>query len=164
MSTERRPGRTPSSKADGHEAGLEVLSAEECERLLRSRGLGRLSLVVDGQPEIFPVNFAFEGGAVVFRTASGTKLERGPLSVAAFEVDDVDPRTGVAWSVVVKGTLHEIGQAIDPLSERLRESDVEPMAPGERHEWMALHAERISGRRFTLPGARSGREHDRGSR
>lgn len=129
---------------------LEVLSESDCIALLKKRNLGRIAIVVDGKPEIFPVNYAFEESAVVFRTASGLKLERGPYTAAAFEVDDVDPKSGVAWSVVVHGTVHDISEASDTLAERLRGLVVKPGAPGPRTSWMAIYADRITGRRFTI--------------
>ncbi len=131
--------------------GLEVLSDEECKRLLQSQNLGRLAIVVDGKPEIFPVNYVFDDGVVVFRTSPGLKLERGPYSYAAFEVDQVDPKKGEAWSVMVQGTAHDISETIDTRSERLRQLAVKPAAPGERSDWMGVYADRISGRRFMLP-------------
>ncbi len=136
-----------------HDPELEVLSPDECRALLKTQDLGRLAIVVDGQPEIFPLNYAFDEDVVVFRTARGLKLERGPLSRSAFEVDHVDTSTGVAWSVVVKGTAHDIGPAIDRLSERLKRLAVHAGAPGERVEWMAIYANSITGRRFNLPPA-----------
>lgn len=133
------------------EAGdLGVLSESDSIALLKTRGLGRIAIVVDGEPEIFPVNYAFEERAVVFRTASGLKLERGPYTAAAFEVDDLDPKSGVAWSVVVHGTVHDISEASDSLAERLRSLVVEPAAPGPRMSWMAIYADRITGRRFNV--------------
>ena len=130
---------------------IEVLSEEESRRLLKSRDIGRLAIVVDGQPEIFPVNYAFDEGVVVFRTAPGLKLERGPLTAAAFEVDEVDTTQGVAWSVVVKGTAHDVTGTMDEISEGLRKLVVHPRAPGNRSGWMAIYASSISGRRFMLP-------------
>lgn len=127
-----------------------VLSERECVRLLKTREVGRLALVVDGRPEVFPVNYAFDERAVVFRTSPGMKLERGPYTAAAFEVDDVDRKSGVAWSVVVHGTAHDITASADRLSERLRKLVVRPAAPGTRRRWMAIYADRITGRRFTL--------------
>lgn len=129
---------------------VEVLSEDECRRLLTGENLGRIAIVVDGRPHIFPVNYAFDEGVVVFRTSPGLKLERGPLTAVAFEVDHVDQASGVAWSVVVQGTAHEITDAIDPLSERLRQLHVHPAAPGERREWMGVYATSISGRRFRI--------------
>ncbi len=130
---------------------IEVLSEVECRQLLKSRDIGRLAIVVDGQPEIFPVNYAFDEGVVVFRTAPGLKLERGPLTAAAFEVDEVDTRQGVAWSVVVKGTAHDVTGTMDGISENLRKQVVHPRAPGNRSSGMAIYANSISGRRFMLP-------------
>lgn len=127
-----------------------LLSEEECIPLLKSRDLGRIALVVDGKPEIFPVNYAFEEGVVVFRTSTGLKLERGPYTAAAFEVDEVDAKTGDAWSVVVHGTVHDISEASDELAERLRRLTVRPAPPGTRENWMAIYAQRMTGRRFTI--------------
>jgi nitroimidazol reductase NimA-like FMN-containing flavoprotein (pyridoxamine 5'-phosphate oxidase superfamily) len=129
---------------------VEVLSEAECKHLLQSGGLGRVAFVIDGRPQIFPVSYAFDEGVVVFRTSPGLKLERGPYSYAAFEVDQIDRGIGVAWSVTVQGTAQDISQTIDPLSERLRLLAVKPGAPGDRREWMGIYADHISGRRFKL--------------
>lgn len=127
-----------------------VLSERECARLLQTQSIGRIALVVDGRPEIFPVNYAFDGGVVVFRTSTGLKLERGPYTLAAFEVDHFDPAERMAWSVVVHGTAQDISQSLDSLSERLRSLTVKPAAPGARHSWMAVYADRMTGRRFAI--------------
>jgi|SRR5579859_2726389 len=132
-------------------AEFEVLSEAECRRLLDTETLGRVAFVFDGRPQIFPVNYAFDDGVVVFRTSAGLKLERGPYTYAAFEVDHVDRATGVAWSVVVQGTAHDITDTIDTRSERLRQVLVKPVAPGDRSDWMGIYADRITGRRFKLP-------------
>jgi nitroimidazol reductase NimA-like FMN-containing flavoprotein (pyridoxamine 5'-phosphate oxidase superfamily) len=132
------------------QARTAVLSERECARLLKTMDLGRIAIVVDGVPQIFPVNYAYEERVVVFRTSPGLKLERGPETPAAFEVDSVDRRTGVAWSVVVHGTAQEISGAADTLAQRLRRLVVRPQAPGTRTRWMAVYAGRITGRRFRL--------------
>jgi nitroimidazol reductase NimA-like FMN-containing flavoprotein (pyridoxamine 5'-phosphate oxidase superfamily) len=129
---------------------IEVLSADESAELLRGEQLGRIAIVVDGRPEIFPVNYAFDAGVVVFRTAPGLKLERAPLTRAAFEVDGVDAEAGIAWSVVLKGTVYDITTTIDRLSEHLRQLVVRPAAPGERSEWLAVYSDSITGRRFSI--------------
>ena len=134
--------------SEAHRRG--VLSESESARLLKTQSVGRIALVVEGRPEIFPVNYVFDEGVVVFRTASGLKLERGPYTPAAFEVDHVDATTGVAWSVVVHGTAQDISDSLDTVSERLRTLVVKPAAPGPRHNWMAVYADRITGRRFSI--------------
>ena len=47
--------------------GLAAMQTDECLELLRNHHVGRVSVVVDGQPLIFPVNYAIEGRNVVFR-------------------------------------------------------------------------------------------------
>ena len=43
-----------------------VLSEDECWSLLSSMSLGRLVTIMDGKPEIFPVNFATRRRTVLF--------------------------------------------------------------------------------------------------
>jgi nitroimidazol reductase NimA-like FMN-containing flavoprotein (pyridoxamine 5'-phosphate oxidase superfamily) len=129
-------------------AEIETLTEDECLRLLRSRTLGRIALTVGEQPQIFPVNYAMEDRDIVFRTEPGTKLAQAPHSAVAFEVDDVDTDSGIAWSVVVQGVAYEVTTSLDQRSSSLRSTEVEPMAPGERQHWMAVYPNVISGRRF----------------
>jgi nitroimidazol reductase NimA-like FMN-containing flavoprotein (pyridoxamine 5'-phosphate oxidase superfamily) len=131
-------------------AEIEILSEEECMQLLRSQSVGRIALTDHGQPLIFPVNYAADERAVVFRTAPGMKLQESRMARVAFEVDEVDAATGTAWSVVVNGIAYEITDTLDGLSERLRTLVVEPMAPGERPKWVAVMRQGISGRRFSF--------------
>ena len=63
------------------------LDREECLRLLAVEDVGRLALAQGRAPVIFPVNYALDGEAIVFRTAEGTKLSHGPRGAAAFEID-----------------------------------------------------------------------------
>jgi len=143
--------RTPHGESAGDVP--EVLPEGECLRLLRTQRVGRVALADRGQPLIFPVNYAADERAIVFRTAPGQKLHVARMSSAAFEVDHVDEQSGVAWSVVVKGVAYEITDAIDELSDELRRLVVEPMAPGERTRWIAIRRHETSGRRFRLPAA-----------
>lgn len=131
-------------------ADLEELSEQECERLLASRDLGRVAIVADGRPEIFPVNYAFADGVVVFRTGEGLKLERSPMAVVAFETDGIDEENGLAWSVMVQGTAQNITNTIDTRSEQLRHLSLSTAAPGERSYWLGIYVTHISGRRFRL--------------
>ena len=69
---------------------------------MRGVALGRLVTVVDGQVEIFPVNFVVQGRSVLFRTAEGTKLVSAAINKnVLFEADDHDAAEG--WSVVIRG-------------------------------------------------------------
>ena len=82
--------------------GLEVIDPDECRKLLASDDVGRLVVVHDGTPFVFPVNYALDEGAIVFRTAPGTKLTPGPgARWPSRSARSTSPRTG--WSVVVTG-------------------------------------------------------------
>ena len=89
------------------------LSASDSWALLRQARVGRLALIVDGHPDIFPVNHVVDRGTVVFRTAAGTKFAEAVGHTVAFEVDGYDLRTASAWSVVVKGTAQEVIRLYD---------------------------------------------------
>src|SRR5215217_5192889 len=72
------------------DACLEELTDTECRNLLAERHLGRLALVDAQGPVIFPVNYVFDQGSVVFRTDAGTKLDAAAdATPVAFEVDAV---------------------------------------------------------------------------
>lgn len=127
---------------------MEPMSEAECWDALRAHGLGRLAVVVDGAPVIYPVNYRAGEGAIVFRTAPGEKLSHGPLRPAAFEIDGFHEPTLTGWSVVVKGVLREVTEAADARAEGYRRLPVAPAAPGQREHWLALYADSVTGRRF----------------
>ena len=124
------------------------LSEEQCWKHLRGQQLGRLAIVMAGRPDIFPVNYAVGEKSIVFRTAPGTKLACGPNSIACFEIDGYDPHAREGWSVVAVGQLEEITDAGDARSLALRQLRVDPLAPGARLHWVALHAEQVTGLHF----------------
>ena len=67
---------------------------EACADLLEGATLGRLGVIVDGRPEIFPVNHVYDrpSGHVVFPTNDGTKLHAAlDWPWVAFEVDGARP-------------------------------------------------------------------------
>lgn len=138
-------GRAGMNRASARPA---VLAADECWLLLRRHDLGRLSLVIDGWPRIFPVNFAAGQGAIVFRSEPGAKLRHGPGARACFEVDGFDERSGYGWSVMAIGTLEDITRSDDERGRKLRQLPVLPVAPGEKTHWLALTPEEVSGRSF----------------
>jgi nitroimidazol reductase NimA-like FMN-containing flavoprotein (pyridoxamine 5'-phosphate oxidase superfamily) len=126
---------------------LEELSTDECLQLLAEHGLGRLAVVVDGQPLVFPVNYALHGRTIVFRTDPGTKLHAADGHRVAFEIDGIDLRYHEGWSVVVVGVARE---EVHPA--RLRELEQLPLAPwiaGAKSHWMCIRGGTVTGRRIT---------------
>jgi nitroimidazol reductase NimA-like FMN-containing flavoprotein (pyridoxamine 5'-phosphate oxidase superfamily) len=120
----------------------------ECEQLLAAATIGRLGVVVNGRPEIFPLRHAFdsERHEVVFATTERTKLHAAlDWPWVAFEVDEANSDDTGGWSVLVVGHAEEITDAteIDRVS-RLRGELWNAGAPSH---WMRITPEKITGRR-----------------
>jgi nitroimidazol reductase NimA-like FMN-containing flavoprotein (pyridoxamine 5'-phosphate oxidase superfamily) len=124
---------------------MEMIDSDECRRLLAQDEIGRLAVIIGATPMIFPVNYALDGDAIVFRTMPGSRLDVGQ-GHAAFEVDNFDRERRTGWSVLVTGHLEEVSwyQAKD--MERVKELSVDPWAPGERNLWLRLRPSFITGR------------------
>jgi nitroimidazol reductase NimA-like FMN-containing flavoprotein (pyridoxamine 5'-phosphate oxidase superfamily) len=128
---------------------LEVIGPTECWTLLGLEEIGRLAVLVDGVPEIYPVNFVLDGHAVLFRTDAGSKLRgivRSPT--VCFEVDGVDADQ-LGWSVMLKGTATELASGANAVSasEVLRND----WGRGEKLHWIRIEPFEVSGRRIFRP-------------
>ncbi len=132
---------------NGTVTGTTNLEASECWKLLRSCEVGRLAVSVDDRPDIFPLNYVVDHGAIVVRTAEGSKLMAAVSNPqVAFEVDDYSSHEGQAWSVVLKGTLQPIEQVDDLIAAMGLPLFPWHAAAGQRY--LRLVPEDISGRRF----------------
>jgi uncharacterized protein len=128
---------------------LEVIREAECLEILDQHSLGRLAIVVDGQPQIFPVNYAVSGRIISLRTAAGTKLSYAPTSKVCFEIDQYDS-SGVGWSVMVQGIAVDATDAFDDVSWAARGVEASPLAPGAKFHRIAIEPSKITGRRFRV--------------
>lgn len=139
-------GATVTTRLTTDRQGLEVLSHRRCVDLLTKQPVGRVAIVQDGTPLVFPVTYAWVAGSVVFRTAPGSKLAAATEKRrASFEIDSWDPETHQGWSVLVTGWLEEVTAFID--REVLEELNVAPWAAGiAREDWVRLRPEQVSGR------------------
>lgn len=138
------------------DAAMHQIAAEECYQLLGTQEIGRLGLIAEHYPLIFPVNYALDGTTLVVRTHSGTILHAAEHANVTFEIDEIDRRARRGWSVLVRGQAEEVGDSHRAeLVARTRESGVEPWAPGEKGHWIRIIPHEISGRRIVpgeLPG------------
>jgi len=132
---------------DEPNAGI-TLSEPEAWALLRQALVGRLAVVVDDRPEIFPVNHLVDHGSVVFRSAKGTKLAGAVGHWVAFEVDGYDVDKGVAWSVVLKGEAQEVNRLYDVLEAI--ELPLFPWHASPKPHFIRIEPHSITGRRFDV--------------
>ena len=80
-----------------------VLSIEECWDLLQSTKLGRVALSVRALPMILPVQYYVEDSQLaVCLGHHKVPPQAVNNAVVAFGADEVDPRSGVGWSVQVQ--------------------------------------------------------------
>jgi nitroimidazol reductase NimA-like FMN-containing flavoprotein (pyridoxamine 5'-phosphate oxidase superfamily) len=128
------------------------LTKSECFELLARERVGRVAVVDDLGPVVFPVNFVLDRHMVVLRTGEGTKLDaacRG--SRVAFEVDGTDTATHTGWSVVVRGEAIEV---TDPAElARLRRLPLDPWAPGAKAHYVRILPTALTGRRIWAPSS-----------
>jgi uncharacterized protein len=132
-------------------AGLEVLSLEECLRLLAAVPVGRVGLVSDGEIVVLPVNYVLDGQDPVFLTARGSKLSAAEQqNVAAFEADHFDEQTRTGWSVLITGHAEVVYD--DTEIGRLSRFGLHRWASAtQRPVWVRIRALSVSGRRIPAP-------------
>ncbi len=129
--------------------GLELLTEDQCREFLALGSIGRVGVTVGGLPVILPVNYAYVGDDVVFRSGEGTKLRAaasGAGAVIAFEIDGFNEAEREGWSVLIVGRATTVTDP-DEL-EMLRECGPVPWAGGERDHYVRLCPEMLSGRRI----------------
>ena len=135
----------------GRQARWQELTKSECFALLARERLGRVAVVDDRGPVVFPVNFVLDRHMVVFRTDEGTKLDaacRG--SRVAFEIDGTDAAAHTGWSVLIRGEAIEV---TDPAElARLRKLPLDPWAPGPKTHHVRILPAVLTGRRIWAPG------------
>jgi nitroimidazol reductase NimA-like FMN-containing flavoprotein (pyridoxamine 5'-phosphate oxidase superfamily) len=136
-------------RSDGPNEGVELSTAESWT-LLRAAVVGRLAVMVDDRPDIFPVNHLVDHGSVVFRTAAGSKLAGSAGHWVAFEVDGYDLLTASAWSVVVKGEAQQVNRLYDVLEAI--ELPLFPWHSAPKPHFIRIEPDSITGRRFEVPG------------
>ena len=122
------------------------LTSEECWEMLRAEEFGRLAYRLLEEVHITPINYAVEGGSLLFRTAEGNKLLAVVMgSDVALEID----RYGEDWarSVVVRGPARLL-----PEDEAHRAENVplRPWTPTLKYNVVEIEPKVVSGRAFEL--------------
>jgi nitroimidazol reductase NimA-like FMN-containing flavoprotein (pyridoxamine 5'-phosphate oxidase superfamily) len=125
--------------------GTELIPYEECRQLLSGERVGRLVIMVDGRPEIFPVNYGLDGDGILFRSNRGRKLTGALLGEVVFEVDRINVEARSGWSIVVHGRAQDISQFDGP-SLRVQ---AELSWTGPKDALVRISLESLTGRRVT---------------
>jgi uncharacterized protein len=123
------------------------LTVEECQMLLKSKGIGRIVWCGANGPQALPVNYVVDIDAILFRTSPHSaiaSIARGQEQVA-FEVDDIDEFIEAGWSVLVVGKAEWIDDP-DDIPHKLDDQPA-PWAPGVRSMYIRIHPATVTGRR-----------------
>ena len=126
------------------------LTVAQCWQALREGVVGRIAVVHERRPDIFPINYAVDHGTLVFRTGSGTLFQSADGTFVALEVDGYDVEQAEAWSVVARGVAHEVYQLDDAL-EAMR-LPLYPWHDAPKPRIVRIHPDSVSGRRFVVKG------------
>jgi uncharacterized protein len=129
---------------------IRMLDRDRCLELLREACVGRIAVVVNGVPEITPVNYALLDGDIVFRSGTGTKLHAALTSQpVSFEVDRIDEDRRTGWSVLVSGNSSVIEDGAE--LERAEALDIDTWAPGTRDAFVRVRTDLVFGREISRP-------------
>ncbi|HEX5143923.1 MAG TPA: pyridoxamine 5'-phosphate oxidase family protein [Mycobacterium sp.] len=135
---------TPDSEVG---APVTVLDDDQSWDLLSGVHLGRLVTVLNGRPEIFPVNYVVQRRTILIRTAEGTKLFGAVMNdQVLFEADDHNVADG--WSVIVRGTA-EVLFGADAIQDAER-AGLYPWIATRKLRFVRITAKELSGRRFVF--------------
>ena len=128
---------------------LEHLSDDQSRELLAAAVLGRIAVMVEGHPEIFPVNHVYDPTlGVAFPTNDRTKLHAAlEWPWISFEFDGIEESGEAGWSVLVVGHAHEVAD-LSVREDLARRRHVRWGASSD-HRWLHIEATKITGRRIS---------------
>ena len=130
-----------------------ALSEERCRELLSSRHEGRIAWTAADGPQLLPVSYTLHEGQVAFRTSPyGVLSQLRAPTLVAFEIDDIQPATGVGWSVLVRGRAAPVTGSL-ALAALWADDELVPWATGTRTLVVLIEEHAISGRAVQAPRA-----------
>jgi nitroimidazol reductase NimA-like FMN-containing flavoprotein (pyridoxamine 5'-phosphate oxidase superfamily) len=91
---------------------MKEMTTEEIDQFLTCARVGRLGLIVENEPYVVPVGFAYADGKVLFHTCSkGMKIDGIKTNPnVCFEVDETISDATMSKSVILSGTAEIIDE------------------------------------------------------
>ncbi len=127
--------------------GNEVIPLAQCVHRLETKEVGRIAFQRAHRVHLYPINYAWDGEAIVFRCAPASPIADSIGKDAVIEIDHVDEREHFAWSVIARG----IPELVDPeqspeLMRRLMSLSLYPWAEGDKSVWIRMLPSPLTGR------------------
>jgi len=138
-----------SPRESGHQLEhLEAIEREECLRLLKAHGVGRIAASARCRPIIYPVNYTLADDAIIFLTRPGGDLDRATEgAIVAFEIDSADFTYHEGWSVLVVGRSAHVSDP--PAVKRARGLSLTPWAGENRNVMVRVVLDDVTGQRIS---------------
>ncbi|WP_350275854.1 pyridoxamine 5'-phosphate oxidase family protein [Kribbella sp. HUAS MG21] len=122
--------------------GLRELTADEALRRLGGVPVGRIVFTSNALPTIRPVNHRLVDGAVVLRCHGGAAVLGAVGQVVAYEADEIDLASRLAWSVIATGIAGEVS---DPDELAQLERLVEPWLAHDMTHTIRIRPQLVTG-------------------
>jgi len=128
--------------------GNEVIPLAQCVHRLEAKQVARVAFVRDAQVHIYPVNYVWDGEAIVFRCEPSSPIAESVGKEVVIEVDHIDDREHSGWSVIARGTPEVVDPELYPdTMRRLRSLALYPWANGEDKDlWLRTMPSPLTGR------------------
>jgi len=124
---------------------IQMLTTDECWRLLHRAGVGRLGIGGAGRVEIFPIHYLVYDKSILLRSAPGTTLvELTKQPEVAFEIDGEDSRWH--WSVIIHGRAVRLDDERDIIRSGVR--DLASWSPTAKFNYVRILPDDVIGRRI----------------
>ena len=128
--------------------GLEVLGLAECVQNLESHEIARVAFLADGTVHLYPVNYIWDGEAIVFRCESSSPMARAAAREFVVEIDELDVRERQGWSVIARGIVNRVDpKEVPEMADRLKRLALYPWAGGAKDVWLRMIPAPLTGRR-----------------
>jgi hypothetical protein len=140
---------TESTAAYPRSVELEELTYDEILRLLPGEEVGRLIVVGEHFPSVYPVNYRMDGPVVVFQSDPGTKLDQANHRNVGFHVDHLDREARTGWSILIEGVAEDsTHHRPTPNIVRARNLEIQPWPGGPKRRIVRIIPVRMTGRRI----------------
>lgn len=127
--------------------GNEVIPLSQCVHHLETKEVGRLAFVRESRIYLYPINYAWDGEAIVFRSSPESPIGDAVDVEVVFEIDHIDERDQHGWSVIARG----VPSLVDPnetpdLMRRLKSLSLYPWSEGDKSVWIRMIPSPLTGR------------------
>lgn len=132
--------------------GNEVIPLAQCVHRLEAKEVARIAFVRGQHVHLYPINYAFDGEAIVFRCAAESPIADAVDREVVIEVDHIDEREQEGWSVLARGVPTQVNPEQSPeLMRRLRSLSLYPWSDQDKNVWLRMVPSPLTGRVVRRP-------------